>query len=89
LHRAREIARDAGLHYVYEGNIYSDGANTNCPSCGLLLIRRSWHDVTENHLKHGRCPQCDAEIPGVWERNARDAARPAQPSAEKYSHLNL
>ncbi|MDQ1407317.1 MAG: pyruvate formate lyase activating enzyme, partial [Acidobacteriaceae bacterium] len=43
LHRARKIALDAGLHYVYEGNIFSEGANTACPSCGELLIRRSWH----------------------------------------------
>jgi pyruvate formate lyase activating enzyme len=51
LHNARRIARDVGLHYVYEGNIYSDGANTLCPKCGELLVRRSWHDVLENHLK--------------------------------------
>jgi hypothetical protein len=53
-----------------------------------VLVRRSWHDVTENRLKEGRCPQCDAAIPGVWERNARDLAHSAQ-HAEKYSHLNL
>ena len=31
LHRARAIAMQMGLHYVYEGNIFSDGANTICP----------------------------------------------------------
>src|SRR3984885_13301747 len=51
LHEARRIAREVGLHYVYEGNIYSDGANTICPNCGELLVRRSWHEVLENHLK--------------------------------------
>ena len=50
LHGARAIAREVGLHYVYEGNIRSDGAHTSCPSCKSLLIRRSWHDVTENRL---------------------------------------
>jgi pyruvate formate lyase activating enzyme len=69
LHRARKIALDAGLHYVYEGNIFSEGANTNCPSCGRLLIRRSWHNVLENNLKNGDCPSCGLMIPGVWQRS--------------------
>src|ERR1700731_3780264 len=57
LHRARQIAREVGLHYVYEGNIYSHGAHTSCPKCGTLMIKRSWHDVTANHLKQGACPK--------------------------------
>ncbi len=89
LHRARQIALEAGLHYVYEGNIYSDGAHTKCPSCRSVLVRRSWHDVTENRLKHGRCGQCGTAIPGVWEKNGRDSGRAEKAFAEKYSHLNL
>jgi pyruvate formate lyase activating enzyme len=89
LHGARRIAQEVGLRYVYEGNIYSDGAHTSCPSCGALLIRRSWHDVIENRLRDGHCSKCGAVIPGVWEKNAAGAARPARFSSEKYSHLNL
>ncbi len=66
LHRARQIAREVGLHYVYEGNIHSDAANTYCPNCNTLLIRRSWHNVLANHLIAGRCPHCQTPIPGVW-----------------------
>jgi pyruvate formate lyase activating enzyme len=66
LHRARQIAREVGLHYVYEGNIYSDAANTHCPHCNKLLIRRSWHNVLENHLEAGNCPRCKTPIPGHW-----------------------
>ena len=67
LHRARAIALEAGLHYVYEGNIYSDGANTNCPKCRTKLIQRSWHTVEENLLcRGGACPQCNFQIAGVW-----------------------
>jgi pyruvate formate lyase activating enzyme len=66
LHRARAIAQQVGLHYVYEGNIYSDGAHTGCPRCGHLLIRRSWHSVIENQLKDGACPRCGHLIPGRW-----------------------
>jgi pyruvate formate lyase activating enzyme len=89
LHRARQIAQEAGLHYVYEGNVYSDGADTTCPSCASLLIKRSWHDVMENRLRHGRCPQCGTAIPGVWQGNARNSGTTVRASSEKYSHLNL
>jgi pyruvate formate lyase activating enzyme len=66
LDRARQIAREAGLHYVYEGNIHSDAANTYCPNCENLVIRRSWHNVLENRLKAGKCPYCANAIPGHW-----------------------
>jgi pyruvate formate lyase activating enzyme len=66
LHRAREIALEAGLHYVYEGNIYSGASNTYCPQCQKLLVRRSWHNVLENHVKVGKCPRCACAIPGWW-----------------------
>jgi len=74
LHRAREIARKAGLHYVYEGNIFSDAANTYCPGCGTLLIQRSWHDVLDDRLKNGACSKCWMRIPGVWESSERKKA---------------
>ncbi len=93
LHRAREIARDAGLHFVYEGNIYSNGAHTSCPACGALLIQRSWHDVTQNRLRDGCCPDCGAKIPGVWKNSRAFSAPPAGAAANrtrrKYHHLNL
>jgi pyruvate formate lyase activating enzyme len=73
LHRARQIAHEVGLHYVYEGNIFSDSANTYCPDCGTVLIRRSWHDVQENVLKEGNCPNCGRQIPGVWKNVGRTA----------------
>src|SRR5262249_4166535 len=69
LHRARAIAREVGLHYGYGGTIYSDGAHTLCRNCGTLLIRRSWHDVQENHLRRGACPNCKLAIPGVWSKS--------------------
>ncbi|HEV2313815.1 MAG TPA: AmmeMemoRadiSam system radical SAM enzyme [Candidatus Acidoferrales bacterium] len=66
LHRARKIALDAGLHYVYEGNIFSDAANTSCPECGEVLVKRSWHNVLQNRIVDGACPQCGHHIPGNW-----------------------
>jgi pyruvate formate lyase activating enzyme len=94
LHAARRIALDVGLHYVYEGNIFSDGAHTTCPSCGTVLIRRSWHDVQQNRLKDGRCPKCGMEIAGRWAnphgKTPPKAYQRARAVAEsKYSDLNL
>jgi pyruvate formate lyase activating enzyme len=73
LHRARQIAMDAGLHFVYEGNIFSESANTYCPGCGTVLVRRSWHDVLQNRMRSGSCPECEMPIPGVWSKEWRPA----------------
>lgn len=75
MHHARKIALNAGLHYVYEGNIYSEAANTTCPNCETVLIERSWHRVMQNRLNEGNCPKCGLKIPGVWNRRASDASR--------------
>ena len=65
--RAREIGKEAGLRYVYSGNIPGDkGENTYCYQCGAILIRRFGFQIIENRLKEGRCPECGAEIDGVW-----------------------
>jgi len=94
LHAARRAAIEAGLHYVYVGNIYSDGAHTRCPSCGSMLIRRSWHDVQEMHLKNGCCPKCGLAIPGRWANaNDKTSARMARHTevelGARYDDLNL
>jgi len=65
---AREIARDEGLHYVYIGNLLSkEGQSTYCPGCKSPLIERSGYTILQNRLAHGRCPDCNHEIYGVWE----------------------
>lgn len=64
LRRARGIALESGIQFVYEGNVFSEeGSNTYCPSCRRLLIRRSWHEVVENRLQKGRRCPCGEEIP--------------------------
>jgi pyruvate formate lyase activating enzyme len=68
LHQARRIALEAGLHFVYEGNIVTDAGSTYCPRCTTRLVRRSWHKVEENVLRNGECPRCAQAIPGVWEK---------------------
>ena len=89
LHHARQIALDVGLHYVYEGNIFSEAANTYCPGCGSLLVRRSWHDVLKNRVRKGACPDCGKIIAGVWDSTSADKRASRSPTAGKYDHLNL
>jgi pyruvate formate lyase activating enzyme len=94
LHAARSIAREVGLHYVYEGNIFSDAASTSCPSCNTLLVRRSWHDVEQNLLDHGACPKCGLAIPGRWSNPhgktpPKAGERARHVAGSKYGHLNL
>jgi pyruvate formate lyase activating enzyme len=63
---ARQIALDAGLQFVFVGNVPGhEGENTVCPHCGRTVIERRGFSVTTNRLDNGRCP-CGETIPGVW-----------------------
>ena len=66
LRRARRIGLEAGLKYVYLGNVPGEGEDTHCPNCGETLIRRHGFYILQNRLREGRCPSCGTEIPGVW-----------------------
>ena len=67
LERAWKIGKDAGLHFVYVGNVPGHAHdNTYCPTCGTLLIRRIGFEVTQTALRAGQCPHCRQQIPGVW-----------------------
>ena len=77
LERCREIALDAGVHYVYAGNVpMHPGENTYCHSCGEELIHRVGFRVAANNIKDGKCPKCDATIPGVWSQEQALAFKP-------------
>jgi len=67
LERARQIALDAGLRFVYIGNVPGhEGENTYCPRCRKILIRRIGYTIRENQLRKGTCRFCGERIPGVW-----------------------
>jgi pyruvate formate lyase activating enzyme len=67
LERARSVAMEEGLEYVYIGNVPGHAAaDTYCPSCGRTLIRRAGFMVVENAVAGGRCGHCGNPIPGIW-----------------------
>jgi pyruvate formate lyase activating enzyme len=66
---ARDIGHDAGLKYVYSGNLPGDdGEKTFCHECGKILIDRFGFNIRNNRITNGHCPACDVKIPGVWHR---------------------
>jgi pyruvate formate lyase activating enzyme len=66
---AKEIGHEAGLKYVYSGNLPGDeGEKTFCHGCGELLIDRFGFAVRANRIRHNRCPRCGVDIPGYWEK---------------------
>jgi len=67
--RARKIAQDAGMHYVYTGNVHNEeGDSTWCHHCGNKLIGRDWYVITEWHLdEKGQCRHCGHALPGLFE----------------------
>jgi len=68
LERSWKIGHEAGLNFVYLGNVPGHpGENTTCPGCGEILIRRVGFRVIANNLVKGACPECSRQIPGVWE----------------------
>jgi pyruvate formate lyase activating enzyme len=66
LERAREVSRDAGLEFVYVGNLMSESRHTRCPACGAELIHREGFSARVTGLKGDRCSNCGHEIPGVF-----------------------
>lgn len=64
--RAREIAFEEGLKFVYTGNIdFEEGETTFCPNSKEKAILRKGFFLIKNNLKDGHCPSGE-KIPGVW-----------------------
>lgn len=73
LDRAYAAGKEAGLRYIYPGNLpgsVGDRENTHCPKCAAVLIERCGFYVLKNHMNGAQCPACGATIAGVWEAHA-------------------
>lgn len=66
LERAAQIAKKAGIRFVYIGNVPGhEYDNTYCPRCGALLIERYGFTIQRYEVEKGRCPKCGEPIPIV------------------------
>jgi pyruvate formate lyase activating enzyme len=70
LKRAADIGREAGLRFVYAGNLpgrVGDLENTYCPFCRELLVERYGYLIQGYNVSaEGSCPKCHAQVPGRW-----------------------
>ena len=68
LRRAGQVARDAGLRYVYIGNVPGepDSGTTFCPECKRPIIVRLGYHVRTMDVINGACRHCQTPIAGVW-----------------------
>jgi pyruvate formate lyase activating enzyme len=69
LARARRIAQQRGLHYVYTGNVHdTEGGTTYCPHCGKALIVRDWYQLLEYRVRaDGHCGECGGAVAGRFQ----------------------
>jgi len=68
--RAAEIGLEAGLNFVYAGNLVGrvqEYENTYCPQCRTLLVERYGYTILSYKITaDGTCPNCNHVIPGIW-----------------------
>jgi pyruvate formate lyase activating enzyme len=73
--KAAEIGQEAGLNYVYAGNLpgkTGEYEDTLCPHCRTPLIRRFGYVIHDYRITgQGSCPQCGTQIPGIWTDNPK------------------
>ncbi len=85
---ARKVGIDAGLSFVYAGNLPSRDQgyeSTYCPKCSALLISRHGYAVEVKSLgKDGLCSECGKAIAGIWETGQlKKVAASKKPAAKK------
>lgn len=67
LNKAHEIAVNAGIKYVYIGNVPGSKAqDTYCPSCKKIIIERKGYTILQNNITNNSCKYCGEAINGVW-----------------------
>jgi len=68
--RAAEIGREAGLRYVYAGNLpgrVDEYETTFCPKCAAPLVERTGYSIRAMRVSaQGNCPRCGGSVAGIW-----------------------
>jgi pyruvate formate lyase activating enzyme len=91
--RAAEIGRQAGLRFIYPGNLpgeVGDGENTRCAHCRELLIERYGYFIRSYRLTaDGACPKCGTKLPGRWDAKfgGQITSRPFSPRLRQRDSL--
>lgn len=67
IRQACQIGEEAGLNYVYGGNVAGVYEDTVCPACTHRVVERSGYRIERMNMDEGTCRDCGAEIAGVWE----------------------
>jgi len=63
LEEARQIGLDAGLKFVYIGNVPGhSGENTYCPKCKKLAIERVGYEIGKYNVDVGKCNFCKSDL---------------------------
>ena len=64
LFKCRQLAKAAGLQFVYLGNIaHGEYDNTYCSHCGALLIERYGFSANVRAFSQGKCNHCHTSLP--------------------------
>lgn len=67
LEKALAIGQEAGLFYVYAGNLFGHASETTrCPACQQPVVSRRGYQISQVNLKDGACPACGRATAGVW-----------------------
>ncbi|MCK5177014.1 MAG: AmmeMemoRadiSam system radical SAM enzyme, partial [Candidatus Aenigmarchaeota archaeon] len=66
--RAKKIAEETGLKYVYIGNVELDGGeDTICPKCKKTVIKRRRYLISQNDVVDSKCKFCGEKIDGKFD----------------------
>ncbi len=67
LKSAYDIGRNAGLRYIYLGNVPGDESeSTRCYKCNEMLIERCGFGIRSNTITNkGECPSCKTKVDGM------------------------
>jgi pyruvate formate lyase activating enzyme len=67
LKKAYSLGKEVGLRYIYLGNVPGEAAETWCPGCQEVLIRRQGYYIGENSIKDSTCSTCGETIAGLFQ----------------------
>jgi len=78
--RARNIALEKGIQFVYTGNRHHpESGTTYCPACHHPLVKRNGYAVSDYHLSENQCSHCLTTIAGHYETSAGNWGNHRQP----------